>query len=334
MPQGHMLTAHYFQHVNAVGNAEAFAAVIFLDLLGLKTFTYEFFRENKLFTTSQIKQTLDKLYGRLRLNDETPAFFAGTDSTGSKSTFSKCERCGKPGHPAARCVAPAEECPSLKGILAMLSRKTKKKNGGHGSSANVWSVWHTTDVNFGHTGKWYFDTGATAHICCDVSVMYNVKPHNGVVHGVGGDAPVKFIGSVDLAVVLLDGTTEVITLKHVLCVPSLGVNLISPGSASNVFFSLHKGKLYAAWSGIECLLAHVNSHNLWETVLKPIQATDSHVIAPAIPVFAAVPASVWHQRLGHASESALTKLASSLKISPGEISKACSHPSCVVCVQG
>ena len=60
--------------VNAVGNAEAFAAVIFLDLLGLKTLTYEFFRENKLFTTSQTKQTLDKLYGRLRLNDETPAF--------------------------------------------------------------------------------------------------------------------------------------------------------------------------------------------------------------------------------------------------------------------
>ena len=32
--------------VHAIGNAKAFAAIIFLDLLGLKTFSYEFFREN------------------------------------------------------------------------------------------------------------------------------------------------------------------------------------------------------------------------------------------------------------------------------------------------
>jgi hypothetical protein len=53
-----------------------------------------------------------------------------------------------------------------------------------------------------------------------------------------------------------------------------------------------------------------------------------------MPVLAAVPASVWHQRLAHASESCLSKLAGPLKISPSEIFKACSHPSCIVCVQG
>jgi transposase InsO family protein len=53
-----------------------------------------------------------------------------------------------------------------------------------------------------------------------------------------------------------------------------------------------------------------------------------------MPVLAAVPASVWHQRLAHASESCLSKLAGPLKISPSEIFKACSHPSCTVCVQG
>ncbi|KAF5094301.1 hypothetical protein DV451_005044 [Geotrichum candidum] len=320
--------------VNAVGNAEAFAAVMFLDLLGLKNFTYEFFRENKLFTTSQIKQTLDKLYGRLRLNDETPAFFAGTDSTESKSTFSKCERCGKPGHSAARCVIPAEECLNLKGVLANLPRKTKKKSGGHVKPINVWPAWHVSDAKFCHVGKWYFDTGAAGHICCDVSMMYNVKPYKGVVRGVGGDAPVECIGSVDLTAVLPDGTTDVITLKRVLYVPSLGVNLLSASSAPNVSFTLHKGKLYADWSGIECLLATVNDSNLWELNLKPIWPTDSRAVVPATPILAAVPASVWHQRLGHASESSLKRLAGPLKISPGEISKACSHPSCTVCVQG
>ncbi len=51
--------------VHAIGNAKAFAAIIFLDLLGLKTFSYEFFRENVPFNTYQVKQTFDKLYSRL-----------------------------------------------------------------------------------------------------------------------------------------------------------------------------------------------------------------------------------------------------------------------------
>jgi len=41
-----------------------------------------------------------------------------------------------------------------------------------------------------------------------------------------------------------------------------------------------------------------------------------------------------HMLTAHYFQQALTKLASLLKISPGEISKACSHPSCVICVKG
>jgi hypothetical protein len=70
--------------INAVGTADAFASVIFLDLLGLKNFTYEFFREDGPFNVYQVKKTLDKLYSRLQLRDETQAFLTGTDSLGSK----------------------------------------------------------------------------------------------------------------------------------------------------------------------------------------------------------------------------------------------------------
>jgi hypothetical protein len=152
---------------------------------------------------------------------------------GSKSAVKRCERCEKLGHSAAKCLVPANQCPNLKGILANLSQKKKKKNGGNGNSVNAWSVWHAIDANLGQVDKWYFDTGAAGHICCDVSMMYDVKPHKGVVRGVGGEAPVKFIGSVDLEAVLPDGTTEVITLRRVLCVPSLDVNLVEMNVLSN-----------------------------------------------------------------------------------------------------
>ena len=44
--------------VHAIGNAKAFAAIIFGHLSGLKTFSYEFFRENVPFNTYQVNRLL------------------------------------------------------------------------------------------------------------------------------------------------------------------------------------------------------------------------------------------------------------------------------------
>jgi len=88
---------------------------------------------------------------------------------------------------------------------------------------------------------------------------------------------------------ICDVQLQVITIHRVLHIFYIGVNILSTSSAPDVIFFhffFHKGKLYSTWSGIECLLAAINSSNLWELILKPFMPTDSHAVAQlSMPVF-------------------------------------------------
>lgn len=123
--------------INTVGTADIFAGVIFIDLLELKDFSHEFFRENGPFDIYEIKKSLNRLYTRPQLCEETQVFITSTDSFKTKSRVKRCERCEKPGHSATRCVVPAEQCPNLKAMLTALSQENPRKNESKDESVNA-----------------------------------------------------------------------------------------------------------------------------------------------------------------------------------------------------
>lgn len=89
--------------------------------------------------------------------------------------------------------------------------------------------------------------------------MYNVKSHDGIVRGVGGEALVKSIGSVDLTAWYDQ------SLHFAACMFPVLVGTF----VSAVSFTFHKRKLYAGWSGN---VANFNGRNLWKTMNRfPLQ---------------------------------------------------------------
>lgn len=89
--------------------------------------------------------------------------------------------------------------------------------------------------------------------------MYNVKSHDGIARGVGGEALVKSIGSVDLTAWYDQ------SLYFAACMfPVLVETFVSA-----VSFTFHEGKFYAGWSDN---VANFNGKNLWKTTNRfPLQ---------------------------------------------------------------
>jgi transposase InsO family protein len=179
---------------------------------------------------------------------------------------------------------------------------------------------------------WWIDSGASRHMTCKSEILKDPTTvrtanvflgNNDVVHG-------NIAGSVSLPMQVSSGKVLKATVSNVLFVPALKKNLFSVAAATD------RG-LQVRFVGRDCFLEDVASGRLVgtgrrygdEKLYRLCLAADAEAANVAAEL------SVWHRRLGHASEARVLQLANGL-VTGVELAKSRQQPAavCEPCADG
>ncbi|VVT58444.1 uncharacterized protein SAPINGB_P006211 [Magnusiomyces paraingens] len=172
------------------------------------------------------------------------------------------------------------------------------------------------------------DTGATSHICNNISYFSSLRPTSATIRGLGS-ATAEGVG--DIVVDLLgkdDQPCDRVVLRDVLYVPKIPRNLFAARRAT------------AGGCRFIQDLNHISAVENGKTRVHAIAMGDLYfcrfrVVLPSKPVhevFAVESsANLWHKRLGHASVDVLKKLSKSLSVKPTHFEVVDSHK-CDACL--
>ena len=165
-------------------------------------------------------------------------------------------------------------------------------------------------VNKALKGKWYIDSGASAHMCNDPNLFANWTPTEGLAVSVGDGKKADVTGTGNIICkTSTEGKTHTVRFKDVLCVPSLMCNLISvskvTGAGLNALFSSDRGaNMCSIATKKEVFVSGFwnKKNGLYEAILEPmvpsahtglIHSVDQHLL--------------WHRKLGHVSSDTIEK---------------------------
>lgn len=180
------------------------------------------------------------------------------------------------------------------------------------------------------SADWYADSGTTRHMSGDPTLFNNLKENlsEWYVRGVGNTRlPVKGVGDVlfktNVNKNLCSGT-----LKEVLFVPNLSVNLVSVGSVTEregvqVLFVNHE--VIFTKNGLPIVKGNKNSNGLYRLDIAPIHQEEFNALSVQQTL---LPLSLWHQRLGHISKNTIELMAKNnvvagLNLEPNSIMTIC-----------
>jgi transposase InsO family protein len=212
---------------------------------------------------------------------------------------------------------------------------------------------------------WILDSGASRHMCNDIDmfVEYIPFPKEHAMHDVaiGDGRKLKVAGTGRVRLVAhgcsLDGRPQanIISLMNVLHVPALSANLFSVGCVVQaghvVQFTPQQCNIVDPVGGIVVIQAiraadglykvKADHHPMWSKTTELAQVTALLAEVPR-PVNDA--GALWHQRLGHISESVIQHMQQENLVtgleqyvpsaSTGAASEKQLHPFCVACVEG
>ena len=153
------------------------------------------------------------------------------------------------------------------------------------------------------SSHWVVDSGASQHICCNIELMYNVRPLQHevtVTYGGGAVGKATHYGSA----VLHDAPGQMVVLHDVLYEPGAIGNLLSIRRAQR------KGAVFEFCSDCTCTIkvANMTLHATEQNglyVLPVVNGTQC-----AMVVSTKETAQLWHQRYGHLGYSNMAKLPS------------------------
>lgn len=204
---------------------------------------------------------------------------------------STCRECGEKGHWAKDC-------------------KSKKKNSKNPSAVALMA--QTGGLEEG----WIADSGASAHMCNNSSIMNLLEWHSTPkLITVGDSSTLKAVasGTIKFETTEADQATRTFELRDVLYIPGLAINLFSVGAAAskgacttftdNTCTVLHNGKLVVKGT-------RSSNSGLFEMKMRP-------ALGSAMMMKEQRTLQEWHKALGHVSSSHLLKmtgLISGLKI--------------------
>ncbi|XP_010463119.1 PREDICTED: uncharacterized protein LOC104743769 [Camelina sativa] len=156
------------------------------------------------------------------------------------------------------------------------------------------------------SGSWIIDSGATSHVCCDLSRFRETYLVSGVMVTLpdGNKLEIKHVGTIHLS--------DALVLYNVLYVPAFQFNMISESSQG---WMIGSGRLYRN-------LYILNTHS---------QSASTPAESPACVNFCGTLSTdgcLWHQRLGHPSVAKLQSLASTSALSKSIIQI---HDHCHIC---
>ena len=185
-----------------------------------------------------------------------------------------CYRCQKKGHLASECLAVKPVAKEAEASAAVAITSSTDDSG------FAWSL-SATDVSGLSGDCFYFDSGATLHICTHSDWFTDLSPKSGQIAGLGdATVDIKGIGTIKFS----NGAM----LNDVLYAPA-GANLISISAATNRGGSFN-------FAGDDVLLNGTKvgtkvASGLYQAILSPVEK--------------AYVTTNWHERLGHPGETAI-----------------------------
>lgn len=216
-----------------------------------------------------------------------------------KKKTTRCAYCHRRGHWI-------KECRSRQ---AAQERKDKKQD----AAALIAStqVLASSSAQSSSKTTWLIDSGATHHICTMRNAFATFEDISDKSHAVrfGDDSEVyaKGIGNVRIKP---SASSDILTLKSVLFVPDMNINLFSVPAAdengANCSFS--NGKVWIKRNKKTLITGEQKDGRLYELDLQIVQHDSAHVASM----------DTWHKRLGHLSTSSIIKsgLDKQLKMTP------------------
>ena len=232
-----------------------------------------------------------------------------------KPTF-KCHFCGKIGHFKRDC-------------RKFLAQGKQSANSTEEKRDEILVTTHALTTT--EKGAWIVDSGATAHMCNDVSLFTDMKklePPIPVTLGDGRSLEGKGEGTVVIETLLPDGSTTICRLENTVFVPGLSYSLLSVSKASTTGKTVKFNKTRCEILNGQKIIGfatHVGNLYHLEYCRKSISANVADKRNKE---------KLWHRRYGHLGEESLKRLARDKLVEQFNYDIEKSIGFCETCVEG
>ena len=253
-----------------------------------------------------------------------------------------CHYCGYKGHIQPDCRKKKRD--NAKKSYSTESQPTPKSNSVHSAKETVFlgieeHSSHLAGTTTSTIDEWLVDSGATAHMTYDKSILHDVKPSSSQISiGDASSIEASCVGDVFLNT---SSNDEPAVLQDVLHVPRISANLLSvyriTKQGYGVYFDssvlevIDTNSLQIVASGTqEGGLYHLKSSH------SPLEKSKSHllnVLKGCHAMVAQEDPTLWHARFGHLNYDSLQRLSSSQLVEGLPTFKTPNTP-CVACLHG
>ncbi|KAL5708533.1 hypothetical protein ACHQM5_019321 [Ranunculus cassubicifolius] len=234
----------------------------------------------------------------------------------AKKFSGTCHKCGKKNHKVAECRSSID--------IREDKGKSKGKGKAEANLAEEGKLSHklsemdlcavTSEVNLvgSNPREWWYDTGATKHICSDKGLFTSYTKSNSEESLFMGNSSTSQIEGHGKIVLKLTSEKE-LTLNNVLHVPDIRKNLISGSMLSKHGFEvkLASNNLVLTKHGVYLGKGHVKD-GLFKmnvmTVLPKKNVSQVEINNKSSVAYIVESCSTWHERLGHVNYNSIRKL--------------------------
>ena len=252
--------------------------------------------------TERLLREEEKLKGRETTEEEPKLLIAGNNPGPRKKTFT-CHYCGKQGHYKRDCRKWAQS--QAKAVER--GKKGRARLSGQRRDSNQDAMLIGQALTAKSEREWLVDSGATSHMCNNRSLFKQVRDLDSaetITLGDGRNLEVKSVGTVELEVLLPDGSSRSCSLQRVLYVPELAYNLVSVSRATEARkcatfskkgceFSNEYGQI-TAFATKQGSLYHLELCRKSQESVYAVQKESKE--------------RLWHRHFGHLNEQSLQKL--------------------------
>lgn len=236
----------------------------------------------------------------------------------------QCSYCHNYGHPLPACRKKANDYYTenkIKSSKAALSHTREEFR-------------MEADTNSLDRHGWYADSGATHHVCGDISMMNNyiaILPKSWSVNGIGA-IRVYAHGQGDVSITTtLNGKEQTATLNNVLYVPGLWTNLLSIVSATHrgIGVEFSDQTVLFKRNGVPIMSRHRNEKTLYKLNINSIKRSTPDNSTALLATMNKVSLNTWHQRLSHINFNTIFEMAITGVLDGIDLDKECSPPTTI-----